>query len=341
MLGIFLSLLGWCFLFGYAHKHPIHGVDSALRGGGGDDEAPNPPQYQMPEWASGLPPEILNYIRQGVGKQVTEPSEYGISSQALQQMLQYQPSQFAYPMEDIQKALDAQQSLQMQDYLEQIRPIMANQGQLDSSSYTNLVSDFLRGQQTQRYGTVADLLTNQANQNYQLNTWLPQYRASVAQALQGVGGARQGVQQYNMEYPYQTYIPALNTMYGQGFNLGDRQYQSLQAQYQKDLQDFQTKASQKSGMLGSLGTLGGAGIGFLVGGPAGAMLGASLGGAASPLWGGSTGSSGVDLGSAMNYAFPQTQKLDISGLGTSGLGTSSIYRPQWSTSKLGSQLYGY
>lgn len=34
-----ISLLAWCFLFRYAHKHPIRGVSFNLRGGGGDDNS--------------------------------------------------------------------------------------------------------------------------------------------------------------------------------------------------------------------------------------------------------------------------------------------------------------
>ena len=236
---------------------------------GGEEPTAPSFQSQIPDWAKNLPPEILQYIRQGVGQQLQEPSEYGISSQALQNMLQYQPSQFQFPMGDIQAALAAQQAQQFADYEKQITPILAGQGQLDSTYYANLISDYLRGQQTQRLGTTADLLTQQAQQNYNLQQWLPQFQAGVAGQLGGIGQQRQGVGQFNMTYPYQTYIPALQQMYGTGLQQAGQQYQSALVPYQQQLQNYQQSQQQQQALMQALGGLAmGAGTGAL-GGAAG------------------------------------------------------------------------
>ena len=298
--------------------------ESRLRFKGGSQ--PTAPTYQLPEWAQNLPPEIIQYIQQGVGGQLQMPSEYGTASQTLQGLLGYQPDQFAYPMQEIQQALSAQQGLGMEQYLQQIRPIMAQQGQLDSSAYTNLISDFMKGQQAQTYGTTADLLTNQAQQNLQIQQWLPQFQASIAQALQGVGGAQANIEQYNLQYPYQTYIPALSNLYGQGAQQAGQEYNSALNQYQAAMQQYNQDQASQSGMFGALGSLGGAGLGALLALPtgglsvgAGAMLGGSLGGTASSLFGGSGGS--IPLSTALNYAYPQTARYPwqmSSGMAGSG-----------------------
>lgn len=228
-----------------------------LRFKGKKYEQPQPPVYQLPSWTSGMPAEIANYIRQGVGKTITEPSEYATVSQALQQLLGYTPEQFQYPMTDIQKALESQQTIQYQDYLNRIRPTMAQQGQLDSSYYTNLLSDYTRGQQAQTYGTTADLLTQQALQNLQLGTWLPQFKSAIAGQLQGLGGARAGIQEYNLQYPYQSYIPSLSSLYGTGMQQGNLEYQSAMNQYQAALNEYTQKMAQKAAKWQSLGFLGG------------------------------------------------------------------------------------
>lgn len=54
----------------------------------------------------------------------------------------------------------------------------------------------------------------------------------------------------------------------------------------RDAQNAAAKKASKGGFLSTLGTLAGAGIGFMVGGPMGASAGASLGGAAGSMFGG-------------------------------------------------------
>ena len=211
--------------------------------------------------------ELLGYARQGVGKTLAEPSEYGYVSDYLKNLMGYQPSQFQFPMEDIQKALSAQQGLQMQDYLQQIRPSLASQGQLDSTYYTNLLGKYLQGQQAQTYGTTADLLTQQALNNMQIQQWLPSFQSGVAGQLAGLGGQRAGINQYNLEYPYQTYIPALSGIFGQGMGLAGQQYQANLVPYQYEIQRYEAdRQAKKQQQQQLMQLLGGAAMGAVTGG---------------------------------------------------------------------------
>jgi hypothetical protein len=286
-------------------------------------EAPTVPQYTLPSWAESLPPEIIDYIKQGVGQTLSQPAEYDIASQQLQSLLGQTPEQFAYPMADIQKALEAQQGLQYEQYQKQIRPTMAAQGQLDSTYYANMLSDFLKNQQSQSLSNTANLLTNQATQNFQLQQWLPQFKASVSQALQGVGGAKSGIEQYNMQYPYQTYIPALSNMFGQGMNLGNQQYQSAMNQYQAALNEYNQNVADASAKWQSLGMLGGPTVtAFAPNQFQGDVLAGNID-LLKTLLPFMTGGMGGGTSGGM----------DLSGL------NSSSYNPSWANSRLGSQLY--
>lgn len=239
-------------------------------------KAPSAPAYQIPGWASGLPEEQLALIRAQVGKEAPVPGEFDIASQALQGLLGTQAEQFQLPIQQIQDALSAQQGIQYQDYLDQIRPIMAAQGQLDSSSYTNRISDFLQGQQAQSYGTTADLLTQQALQNLDLQKWIPQFQSGIAGQLAGLGGQRSALDQFNLTLPFQTTIPALGNVYEQGLSLGDRNTQQANMQYQSDLQSYMQKEQQKAQLYQSLGQLGMAGLTGGLSGAAG-LLGTGTG----------------------------------------------------------------
>ena len=243
---------------------------------GKSGKAPSAPAYQMPSYAQGLPEEQLALIRSASGKTAAMPQEYDIASQSLQGLLGTSPDQFQFPMQDIQQALAAQQGIQYQDYLNQIRPIMAAQGQLDSSGYTNRISDFLKGQQSQTYGTTADLLTQQAMQNLHLGQWLPHFQSGIAGQLAGLGGQRSALDQFNLTLPFQTTIPALGGVYGQGMQLGDRNTQQANMQYQAQLQDYMQKQQQQSQMFQQLGQLGMSGLTGGLSGAAG-MLGGAKG----------------------------------------------------------------
>lgn len=209
----------------------------------------------IPSWANGLPPEILSEIQKYVGREIPMPGEYGQTGEALTNLLNYSPSNFSFPMEDIQKALDAQQGLQFEQYQKQLRPVMAGQGQLDSTYYANMISDFLKNQQAQKYGTTADLLTQQATQNFDLSKWLPTFKSNVASQIQGLGGAKSNINQWNLEYPFQSYIPAQQGMYNTGLNQAQQQYASAMAQWQADEQNRQKQVSQEAAKWQTLGTL--------------------------------------------------------------------------------------
>jgi len=249
-----------------------------LRGGGDDEEPPPAPTYQQPSWSANLPPEVLGYIRQGVGKQITEPTEYGLVSQYLQNLMGYKPEQFAYPLTDIQRALEAQQALQLEQYQKQIRPVLAQQGQLDSTYYANLLGDYIKNQQSQALTNYANLLTNQATQNYNLAQWLPQFQSSVAGQLAGLGGQRVGIQQYNLQYPYQTYIPALQGIYGAGQQEAMNMLQPQLAQYNNQYQQYLQNQQQQNALMSSIyGGLGQLGMSALTGGLGGLAMGTGFG----------------------------------------------------------------
>src|SRR3990167_3851979 len=118
MIAILLSLLGWGFLFWYAHNHPIEDVSFAERGGGGGDEAPAPPPRPTPEQifaSSGRLQELDQMLRQYIGKSLNAPSEWGTQGDIYQQLLGYTPEQFKFPTLDIQRALEAQRGLQYEN----------------------------------------------------------------------------------------------------------------------------------------------------------------------------------------------------------------------------------
>lgn|SRR3990167_1403148 len=303
---------------------------------------PSAPAYQMPSWASELPEEQLALIRSQVGKQAGMPGEFDMASQALQGLLGYTPEQFQFPMEQIQQALTAQQGLQQEDYLKQIRPILAQQGQLDSSYYTNLVSDFLKGQQAQTYGTTADLLTQQALKNLELQQYIPQLQLSAASGLGGIGGQRSGIEQFNLQLPFQTTIPAFGNVYGQGLNLGDRNTQQANMQYQADLESYKQKEAQKQqlyqqlgqlglaaatgGMSGGLGMLG-AGKGFGGGALQGLMGTAGQSQLMNQFMGGGMGGGGM---SSFGNFYGQNTPFGTQDMGNfSTVGGGSRYRPSW------------
>lgn len=342
-----LSLFCWGYLAYLNAILPFKNGISYLKRGGGDSggDAPTPPTYDQsfPAWAKGLPQEQIDLYRQIANNQIQQPAQYQQASDIYSKLANYQPSQFQYPMADIQKALQAQQDLQYQQYQKQINPILASQGQYDSSYRTNLNSDFLKGQQAQNYGTTANLLTNQANQNYDLSKWLPQIQGQAAQGLQGVGTAQANLQNLNNQ-GLNTSAAGLGNVFGQGVTLGNNEYQSAQAQYQAALNQYNQQQQSNSNMFGALGTIGGAGLGALFAAPTGglslaggAALGGLAGGTASTLFGGS--GSSISPSSALSIA-GGTGGFDLSSLFNSGSSlnpassqfTSTLYNPQWANS---------
>lgn len=276
-------------------------------------ERPDAPQFQMPSWAQGLPEEMLQYIRQGVGQQLQQPQEYDIASQQLQQLLGQQQSQFQLPIEAIQKALAAQQQQQYRDWSEQINPILANQGQLDSSYHANLVGRYLQDQQTASLGNTANLLTQQAQENLNTQRWYPQMQAGLAGQLAGVGSQKSDVSRFNITSPYQTYIPAMSGAYGQGMNLAQNQYNAALVPYQQHLQEYnQDKASEAQFWQ----QLGGAATAAATGGLGGSMgmYGSGIGGGQGALM----GLSGISPGQAysmQNYRYNPWQQYSFQNMG--------------------------
>lgn len=338
---VILSIICWLFLAYLNSKLPRGSIGWLERGGGdGGGDPPAVPTYDqsLPSWAKSLPQDQIALIKQYLSTPLQQPAQYGQASDIYSKLANYQPQQFQYPMEAIQKALQAQQDQQYQQYQKQINPILASQGQLDSSYRTNLNSDFLRGQQAQSLGNTAQLLTNQASQNYDLSKWLPQLQGTAAQGLQSVGGAQNSINAYNQQLPLQGQ-QAFGNIFGQGLQLGDREYGSAQNQYQAALDQYNQKQQAHSGMLGALGTLGGAGLGALFAAPTGglsmlggAALGGFGGGTASTLFGGS--GSSISPGTAFGIA---QGPLDLSKLFNMGGGMSGFPN----TNDMASSLYNF
>lgn len=374
-----------------------------ILGFGKSPERPAYPGYDTSQLQS-LIDEYLNLVRGGVGKTLTEPSEYGlvsqrlqnllgfqpsitqittpqeygIASQALQDILGLQPEEFQFPMADIQKALEAQQAVQLEDYLKQIRPVLAQQGQLDSSYYTNLLGDYIQRQQAQTYGTTADLLTQQALQNLQLQQYFPQLRSGVAgqlaglggqqadiqrlnaqlqyllpeyqsgilNQLQGVGGARAGIQEFNLQYPYSTYIPALAQGYNLQKALQDQSFQQALGAYGQEMGVY-NQAKQSYDQMRAL--LASVGIGALTGGT-GWLPGLEKG-LTGAVTGGALGAGGLQ-NLATPFILQNMPSMDLSsllGLGSKTVATlpnytdlfnyQSLFTPQ-SNLKAGGQTIG-
>jgi len=274
-----------------------------------DDDSPERPAFPQFDPNQNLQPlidEFLGLTRQGIGQQVGVPEELGVSSQFLQNLLQQTPEQFTLPVDQIQQALQAQQAIQKQDFLNQIRPTLAQQGQLESSAFTNLLSDFTQQQQADELTNLANLLTTQAQGDIaNRQAFLGQQLGATGQ-LSGLGSQLANIDLQNIQLPFQTVIPSL----AQGFGLQqgleqDLFRQALGAQQQEMDVFNQAEQSRQQTMqlLGSLalgaatGGLGGAfGLTGLTAGQ-GALLGGlgQLGGT-----GGFTGSQFPTFGS-----FPQ------------------------------------
>jgi len=121
--------------------------------------------------------------------QVPIPREYGIASQTYQDLLGGPQGE---GIKQEQKAALAQlQGLQYEDYLKQIRPQAAQQGWLDSTYYTNLISDFMKKQ-----GVVASM------ERSDLSKWLMGQRANVAGGLGNLGSQMANLSQYNTQGQY-------------------------------------------------------------------------------------------------------------------------------------------
>jgi len=297
---------------------------------GSSPERPAVPSWQPTPGLEGLPAEIRALIQQGVGAQVPEPAEYGVTSEALQRMLQLQPEQFQLPIEDLLQAQQAQQAIQQQDWLKQIRPGMAAQGQLESTYMTDLLGDFIRRQQVESLGMGSQLRMQEALENLTTQRWLPEYQAGVAGQLGALGGQRAQLGLQNIQLPFQTTVPAFQQLYGTGLSEAQQRMQQQMAGYQQEMDVYnQQKQSydQMRAMLwqGGLGAVTG-GLGAIPG------LAGGLEGVTTGALGGLTGQLGTMAGGGL-------QQQDYSGLlKTLGLGgqpqpaATTRYMPQWGTS---------
>lgn len=252
LLGL-IGFLGWMFLFSQI-KGKSHCRNRLVRGGG-DEDAPVAPSYTLPDWAQNIPTDVLNYLNQAGSTTLSYPSEYSTVADTLNQLLNYQTTDFAYPMTDIQSALASQQALQLEDYQKQIRANLAKQGQLDSTYYTDLLSNYLKNQQSQSLTNTANLLTNQAEQNYNLQTWLPQFKTSVAQALQNLGTSKSGIDTSNLSNLYSV-ANALNSLYGTGLNQANSEYTAALNAYQQQLDEYNQNQNFWNSLWTGVGTLG-------------------------------------------------------------------------------------
>jgi len=246
-------------------------------GGGGGGDAPEAPEFVLPEAIQGVDQETLDLIRSQIGREAATPAEFDISSQALQDLLGYQfdDTAFQLPIDQIQEALSAQQAIQKEQFLQELRPIVAAQGQLDSTGYTNRIADYIQGQQAQSLGSRADLLTQQSLQELsrqqQLNQFIPQFQAGIAQQRAGVGQQRVGLDQFNLQLPFQTTIPALQQQYQIGLGQAGQETSQRNLQFQADREDYLNRQEQ---------------INSLISGAGGLALAAGTGGASSVAGGG-------------------------------------------------------
>ena len=246
-------------------------------GGAGDDpEPPTAPTFNIPSGTEGLLEQIRSLIEGQVGQQLQEPGEFGIASNQLQQLLGIQPEQFQFPTEEINRALQAQQALQFEEFQRQIRPLAAAQGQLESTGFTNQIGQFLQGQQAQSLGFNADLLTQQALQNLQLQQFIPQFQAGVSGQLVGLGGQRAGIDQFNLQLPFQTTIPAFQQLFGQGLGQAQGEFGAASQGFQAELQQQQRQEDFMNQLLFGVGSLGFSTLGGGVAGQQG-LLGPDVG----------------------------------------------------------------
>lgn len=306
--------------------------------GDGEDGQPQAPRFQLPAAIQGLDQETVDLIRSQVGSQAGIPQELDIASQALQGLVGFQPSRepFQLPIQDIQAALQAQQDIQKQQFLQELRPVAAAQGQLESTGFTNQLANFLQGQQAQSLGTTADLLTQQALQDLafqqQLQTFTPQFQAQTAGQLAGLGGQRSGIEQFNLQLPFQTTIPAFQNAQQIGLDQASREFSASLIPFQQQQQAFQQQQAQQSALLRGLGGLavGAAtgGLGFLPGISAGfgSALAGGLGGAGQLFGGGGGGFGG----------FGQTPQIPFntgSPFGATTGGGANAFRSQFPVSQ--------
>ena len=355
---IALGGLMWFVFLMFAVKNPIKNITKNKRwniGGcsttkGKASEPPKSPTAESAIASSALLQELEKMYRSYIGQSISTPAEWGQQGDVYTQLLNYTPEQFAYPMDDIQKALASQQALQLEDYQKQLRPMLAAQGQLDSTYYANLLGDYLQGQQSQSLSNTANLLTNQATQNYNLAQWLPQFKQSVAGSLGNLGQNRLSLEEQNLMLPMNTYIPGLANLYGMGQQTAAQQYQDALAQWQFEEQQKAQPATWTKvaamfdpggSLMGNYGTKATQGTQNVIG--AGTSIMGAIGSIMGAKKGGGGGGGGVqqqpqqsytpNYNLEMQYYTPQTQNY--------GLNTNQNYGFNYNNDSSGGSSYGY
>jgi len=154
-----------------------------------DYDYPSPSAVQWPTW--------MEQVRQGT----MNPAEYGLASNKFQSLMGTDPT------EQIMAGLNAQQDIDRQKYEKYINPLMASQGQYDSTYRANMLGDYLAQQQSTALG-----------QRGQLAQWVPEFQAGLAGQLGNLGSqiSSSGSDWYNKGLGY---TGLENTPIQRGFEL--------------------------------------------------------------------------------------------------------------------------
>jgi len=150
---------------------------------------PSPSAIEWPTWMEQARQTGMN------------PAEYGLASNKFQSLMGTDPT------EQIMAGLTAQQDIDRQKYEKYINPLMASQGQYDSTYRANMLGDYLSQQQATALG-----------QRGQLAQWVPEFQSSLATSLGNLGSqissSNQGWYGQGLEY-----TTLANTPQQRGFEL--------------------------------------------------------------------------------------------------------------------------
>jgi len=119
---------------------------------------PSPSAIEWPTWMEQARQTGMN------------PAEYGLASNKFQSLMGTDPT------EQIMAGLTAQQDIDRQKYEKYINPLMASQGQYDSTYRANMLGDYLSQQQATALG-----------QRGQLAQWVPEFQSGLATSLGNLG----------------------------------------------------------------------------------------------------------------------------------------------------------
>lgn len=253
----------------------VSGGDSMLKGllGGGD---------------------VPNYAGAGAAEADAMLRSAALQKQAADEALDFQREQFTQAREDLDpyrqagtQALGtlqqrvAQGPMSMSDYLgsDEYQYLMdrANQATQRSAAARGLLSSggTARALQENAFGLGLQGYGNKLDRYYASLRPLQGLASSGQNAAAGMGGISQNFANTGTQ-----------TMLGGAAAQGAGLTGAAQARTRGQLMQQQAEAQQRNQTLGTLGQLGGMGLGFALGGPAGGMLGSQVGGAAGGGWSG-------------------------------------------------------